>query len=165
LIASTHLLIGAAAGIPIAKFSRKNLVGLAIFSLFIGIISHFALDLIPHAEYTNGGFIVIFTIEVLVALAVIFIGSFDMLREKKYQIGVGAAVFGAALPDFPDLLHRILHVKWIWIEKWMEFNSIFHASPGGEIKASITMQLWLASIAFMFLAIVNFGYRARKSRN
>ncbi len=163
MIASTHLLVGAAAGVIVAKQTKdKHSFMLLVYALVCGIFfAHFFLDMIPHAEYRMDKmgiqFISIFTFEVFVSLLAILVSSLDIISERKYFIGITAAVFGSALPDLPDILYQVFGLNWWILEKWMVFNSFFHATLNWG-TVNIIAQIWIAFLAFSFLIFFNLRY-------
>jgi len=166
LIASTHLLAGAVTGVVVAGQTKgKRPFVLSVCALICGIFfAHFFLDMISHAEYymdkTKIRFIFILSFEIFVSLTAILISSFDLISERKYFIGIIAAVFGSALPDLSNVLYRVFGLNWWWLEKWMEFNSFFHVESNG-ITVSIATQVWIASHSFLFLSLFNLRYRKK----
>jgi hypothetical protein len=170
LIASTHILTGAAVGAAVVGLNKKNrnllLVSVCVFLL--GIVSHFILDLVPHVEYGIAKykflFLTIFSIELALSLLLVFMSSIDLISNRKGLLMVGLGVLGASLPDIPDVLYYSFGFDWPWIMDWMEFNGLFHANSVTKPIASMEVQLLIAALGCVILHTMNLIYRRKQMK-
>lgn len=170
MIATTHIATGAFIGASVAVVTKKDrrFVALSIYAFVLGMISHFVLDLIPHAEYSTIGnkeeFLFFFIAELAVTFLLIFIATIDLISERKYLIGISVGIIGASISDIPDVFNRVFNIDWTWIIYWMKFNSIFHFDPGAEPVTDITLQILIATLACLALLIGDFFHRIKRQR-
>lgn len=81
--------------------SLTNRITTAIVAFTVGVISHGALDYIPHCYPVNS------KIDVALGLAMIIVVTW--LTNKRYQIIIGASFVGCIFPDILDLSPAIFN--------------------------------------------------------
>jgi len=134
LIASTHLTVGAAVGVLSHQFIFKSdsVVGLTCAVIW-GVVSHLALDMIPHNEDqlyrldgTDKHEVLVLSIEIMLTLAAIYVcGIGNSVLQNTYLL---AGMIGGALPDVPHVLMNALRVDWKIFKIADELNIAFHTA-------------------------------------
>lgn len=81
--------------------SSKPFLFTAIFTFFVGMITHGVLDYVPHCYPINS------KLDVFISLAMILI--LIWLAKKEYQIIVALSFLGSIFPDLVDLSFPILN--------------------------------------------------------
>jgi hypothetical protein len=109
-------------------------------------------------------FAVLLTAEIVVALFMVVFSAIDMLRNQRIALIIISGIFGSSLPDIPDVLAKILGLKYVWLTKWMEFNGIFHADSESTVLASFLGQVCIAMAGFIIITILNVRYRLQVSK-
>ncbi|KKR02538.1 MAG: hypothetical protein UT29_C0001G0018 [Candidatus Yanofskybacteria bacterium GW2011_GWA1_39_13] len=152
MTASTHLAVGAMAGLLVQKYlpnagkSEKLFFGFAA-----GFVSHLLLDTFPHQEYSIGG------IELGAVLFAEIAFAFSMCLSFRQPLLVNAIIFlgmvGGAMPDVVYFANRHL-LSWAQLG---DLGSIIHlfshdAVPLG-FDVSIYFQLLLAFGAYCFVKL------------
>ncbi|MDP3696493.1 MAG: hypothetical protein Q8R55_00500 [Candidatus Taylorbacteria bacterium] len=136
MIASTHLAAGAAVGALSYRFLfRSDPVYGLVGALILGVVSHLALDGIPHSEeeiYKPDGsgqyqFIILSVELALSFLAIYLCGAFDPFWSMPNQYLL-AGMIGAGLPDAPHIIMQALKVDWKFLKVADQFNAYFHTS-------------------------------------
>lgn len=79
----------------------KNSILTSILAFTVGLISHGALDYIPHCYPINS------KLDAVVGLTMIFVTTW--LTNKKYRFIMGLSFLGCIFPDIVDLLPSILN--------------------------------------------------------
>ncbi|MDP3733410.1 MAG: hypothetical protein Q8Q91_02600, partial [Candidatus Daviesbacteria bacterium] len=100
-----------------------------------GVISHFLLDMIPHADeemYNPDGshqwMPTILSVELVLTFLAIYFCAPDS-RFKNYQnFYLAAGMIGGALPDVPHVLMDFLKVDWKFLQLADRVNVFFHTS-------------------------------------
>lgn len=117
MIASAHIAAGAVVGVVSARASRHPVVGVGL-ALVAGFLSHFALDMVPHADYapfSRPAVVRLALTEVAVSSLVVWLllrGQLSPTRTLHVLAGMGAsalpdAKFVARLVFPPDTAERI----------------------------------------------------------
>ena len=83
------------------EYSNKKKMVLGLICFAIGIVSHGALDYIPHCYPINP--------KVDVIIGAIIIGTVTLLSKPKYRLIVGLTFLGNIFPDIIDLSPQILN--------------------------------------------------------
>ena len=83
------------------EYSNKKKIVLGLISFAIGIVSHGALDYIPHCYPINP--------KVDVIIGAIIMGTLTLLSKPKYRLIVGLTFLGNIFPDIIDLFPQILN--------------------------------------------------------
>ncbi|MCC7332723.1 MAG: hypothetical protein IT232_08960 [Flavobacteriales bacterium] len=81
--------------------TSKNVVGTSILAFTVGLISHGALDYIPHCYPINS------KLDAVVSLTIIVITTW--LTNKKYRLIMGLSFLGSIFPDLVDLSPAIIN--------------------------------------------------------
>lgn len=84
--------------------SSKTFFLIALITFVVGVISHGALDYIPHCYPINSKFDTIISSTIILLLT--------WLAKKKYRIIIGFAFLGSIFPDLVDLSFPILNKQF-----------------------------------------------------
>lgn len=172
MIASTHLAAGAAAGVLSYRFVFKSdsVYGI-IGALIAGIVSHFLLDMIPHADeelYRPNGLSNFLPLILSAELTFSFLAIYwcgvswpNLNYQNRYLV---AGMIGGALPDVPHVLMGALKIDWK-ILRWADsINVYFHTS----LHPASFWQGFLPEIFFLVISLTIlcfFKYEALKNAN
>ena len=149
LIASTHLAVGAAAGLAAQGCLPANSgilvrVGVAFIA---GIASHLLLDAPPHAEYASTGARLA---EILfLEIAVVFVSIFWLSGNTARGLILFFGMSGGALPDIISLAYKNFF-QWNWLGK---LGGLLHSTHGklpmGEIGFGAQLVIALGAVMFL----------------
>lgn len=161
MIASSHLMVGAALGAIVASAAerlkqKKYWIAGLLFAPLLGIISHFVLDMIPHEEYSldNKWLLIVLAIETTGVIFLLFLAGLPAMGRKCMLI-TGLCVIGASMPDIPDVIIKVFSINWPWLVKADLFNGYFHAPMDAPYKIDIFTQLLIAILGFFVIAVPN----------
>jgi len=148
MIASTHLAAGALNSLLIQKYLPKNsgVIKRIGAGFSAGLISHIALDAIPHQEYSVEGYKLgsILLVEILAVFCLVFYSTRTVIMNWILFLGMS----GAAFPDLLNIIHKY-GFKWGWLYDVENLLHVFHGNPNAVYKIDILSQLLLASL-FLF---------------
>ncbi len=120
MIAPPHLTLGAAIGAYLFRFSSQhaNRISRAIWLiviLFLGILSHYLLDGMRHAEYNIWGSYdnIFFILDLVIFIPLIFIVGVKKPYFGFYNLAMVTGMTGAAFPDGISIVKDITGIR-IW---------------------------------------------------
>ena len=154
MIASTHVAVGAVAGLWAAKLAENS--GLeqgpskVIIALIAGTLSHYVLDAIPHNEViydTHIGALPVLTAELLIITITIFSATFS--EDLSFLI-ILSGFIGGAWPDFIGISGNFLAENKL-ITALNGFHDHWHSSYSPAPIPSLTFQLLLVVISLLLL--------------
>jgi len=134
MIITPHLLIGAAIGFKVKHFG---------WIIFLGIISHFFLDIIPHWDYENKefkvfsknksyksllGFFLKIVIDSLIGLIILFFVIWQKnITNSKYLLYILIGILASLLPDIISVFNKLIPNKLHILKVYETFHEeIFH---------------------------------------
>lgn len=124
MIASAHLIVGAAAGLAVQNnLPLFGLVGKGTIGFLAGVVSHLLLDAVVHGEYPVQGYKL--GLVLLLELVFVFALIFTLPRSSSVNLVIFLAMFGAALPDLFHLIHDYL-IGWKWLMSASQVIHLFH---------------------------------------
>ncbi|MAG44290.1 hypothetical protein CL633_00145 [bacterium] len=149
---TTHALIGALIGLHL-----ENHIWLAFF---LGIGSHFLLDIIPHGDrmlfvLNEGGdkdqkklFSVVAIDCFLVLLFLIFITQY---KHPEAPMSIMMGIMGSIIPDYLWGMHEHWHFKFL--RKYHDFHLFFHQIIKQDVsfKKGLTIQILILLIFLKWL--------------
>lgn len=147
MIASSHLAVGAAAGIAAQALLPSNTSGPErLFCAFAaGFVSHLALDAVPHAEYAIKGlklWLALF-IETGLVFALVLSSKNSLLSNSIIFFGMS----GGAAPDLM-MMSSDLIFRWQWFREWNDIIHHFHFR--GQTSPSFTFGYFIQAVVAMF---------------
>jgi hypothetical protein len=152
MIASTHLAVGAAAGLMAQMFLSANASNLErlFWAFTAGVVSHVVLDALPHREYPINGLKLglVLLAEISVVFALVLSSWNTLLLNSLIFFGMA----GGAIPDVIELVYFYLF-SWSWLSNLGKVIHYFHhrnqASAG--FVFSFNAQVILAILAAIFV--------------
>lgn len=151
MIASTHLAVGAVAGLAIQRrlFLDSEIAKRLVFGFVAGYVSHLLLDAFPHQEYGIEGI----WLGAVLFVEIITIFSIFLFSSKSLSFLGGAIVFlgmvGGAMPDFLGIVYENF-LSWTGLG---DVESIVHLFLHGKIPIEFEVNVYvqiliaLASVA------------------
>ena len=132
-----------------------------VLAFFLGLVSHFILDIIPHGDETLGShkltkrgkfFYLMKTATVDVILSAIFIYFYIMKHPNFNRPVLGAAVLGAWLPDLAWLAIENFKIAGLyWYVVWHgRIHNVFNwrYSPAYGVPFQIMVTLLMVRLTF-----------------
>ena len=143
MIASAHLVVGAASGLMVQKYLplQYGILERVAIGFCAGVASHILTDALPHQEYTVEGY----SLMLVVALEVsaVFWLVFSLNIPTATFLVVFGAMSGAALPDFFSFVYRhVIQLPPLAFFSWL-FH-IYHGELPIGFELSITAQILIA---------------------
>lgn len=122
----------------------------------LGVLSHIALDLVPHWDYdVLAPVVLLATIDTLLA-----VGLLILMARRCGRAALACAV-GGVFAAIPDIEEPFVHFGVI--DRYL-FVSHIPAFPHGEATAAIGIPLQIGVIALSLWAVWGLGQRARRWR-
>jgi len=152
LIASTHLAVGAAAGLTVQRCLSSDASNPEkLFWAFVaGFVSHIFLDALPHQEYslerTELGCLLF--LEITAVLALLLSPYSSLLANAVVLFGIA----GGAIPDVPGLAYKYV-VNWPWLGNLGSKIHFCHgvAPMGFEVNFYLQSLITLAAVILVKL--------------
>ncbi len=152
MIASTHLAVGAAAGLTVQRFlsSDTSSPERLFWALAAGFASHIVLDALPHKEYTIEGlrlWLVLLT-EIIFVFILVLSSRNSLLLNSLIFLGMA----GGALPDVIGLVY-IKVFNWPWLNILSKIIHILHfrSQSYSGFVFNLYIQAILAILAILFV--------------
>jgi hypothetical protein len=154
MFASAHTAAGFAAGMASAYVSEKRIPRVVV-AFCLGLLSHVALDAIPHADYFPLAPSTVQWIAIGEVIGIWVIAGFIVRPRLKpgWPWYLLPGLFGAVIPDvkFPARVLLSPHLAMSVARHGDYFHSFFHAAPmrhpllgwGTEIAATILLLIIL----------------------
>ncbi|MDD5341331.1 MAG: hypothetical protein PHC97_02730 [Patescibacteria group bacterium] len=142
-------------GLIIGKYSANP-----ILAFFVGLISHYCCDIIPHGDtklpkrFNN---LVHWSLAGIIDLTIVFINVVLLIYLRKiniYNLNFGAAFLGSVLPDFL-LLAYFLTDKKFFIRPF-KFHEKIHNLISKKYEFNFYVGLGLQLAAFVILNLIFF---------
>ncbi|KKS13752.1 MAG: hypothetical protein UU70_C0009G0002 [Candidatus Yanofskybacteria bacterium GW2011_GWA1_41_6] len=154
MIASTHLAVGAAAGLAIQRCLSLDTSDpeKLFWSFAAGFASHLVLDALPHKEYSING--VRLWPVLLLEIGIVFALVLSSKNSLPLNLLLFLGMAGGALPDVIELVYDYMF-KWPWLNN---LGRVIHLSHYGSQNYAgyvfnFYFQIILALLSVVFVRI------------
>lgn len=158
MTASTHLAVGAAAGLVAQEFLSPNAITpeKLFWAFASGIVSHMILDAVPHQEYSIDGFRL--GAMILAEAGVVFALVLSLRNSPLMNSIIFLGMVGGALSDVIELVYFYI-LSWNWLRV---LSGIIHfAHYKRPIYSGFVLNFYLQAI-LAIIAVVFARFKSAK---